>query len=156
VGPGFTKINTLSVGYMIAILLKNIQLRMFSVSCIISKMYNCYSIFQSGIRISFTSCYAAFHNQVHFYIETIKNMLSIGSKFPKSWIQSFWLILRFWVRFKKRVLALEGPRRSTNFWYWFFGIRISLLNYTPTDYNWRYLCFSCHFLYLFILGKLET
>ena len=27
-------------------------------------------------------------------------MLSIGSKFPKFWIQSFWLIIRFWVRFK--------------------------------------------------------
>jgi hypothetical protein len=27
-------------------------------------------------------------------------MLSIGSKFPKFWIRSFWLILRFWVRFK--------------------------------------------------------
>jgi hypothetical protein len=62
--------------YMIGVLLlKNIQLRMLSVSCIISKMYNCYSTFQSGIRISFTSCYAAFHNQVHFYIETIKNLL---------------------------------------------------------------------------------
>jgi len=38
-------------------------------------------------------------------------MLSIGSKFPKFWIQSFWLDLCFWIRLK-RVLVLEGPRRS--------------------------------------------
>ena len=57
------------------LILKYIQLRMLSVSCIVSKMYNCYSTFQSGIRISFTSCFAAFHNQVHFYIETIKIIL---------------------------------------------------------------------------------
>ena len=33
------------------------------------------NITQSGIRISFTSCYAIFHNPVHFCIETIKNIL---------------------------------------------------------------------------------
>ena len=75
-GTRFHQNKYIVIGYMIGVLLlKNIQLRMLSVSCIISKMYNCYSTFQSGFRISFTSCYAAFHNQAHFCIETIKNIL---------------------------------------------------------------------------------
>ena len=70
------------------LLLKNIQLRKHSVSCIISKMYNCYSTFQSSIRISFTSCYAAFHNQVHFDIETVYLNIGGGSKLPGSSIDT--------------------------------------------------------------------
>ena len=70
------------------LILKNIQLRMLSVSCIISKMYNCYSTFQSGIKISFTSCYAAFHNEVHFDIETVYLDIGGGSKLPGSSIDT--------------------------------------------------------------------
>ena len=87
-------------------------------------------------------------------------MLSIGSKFPKFWIQSFCLILRFWVRSKNGYWhwkVQDAPQisdtDSLEFEYLYWNPR---LNYIPTDYNWRYLCFFLSFSVFIHFGEIRN